>query len=73
MARIYWRILPVIRWVLDSLKVNNWWMIASNGNRDSHMDAGWDDALPDSKALSRSSARRHHWAPTGRIRNGRKA
>jgi 2-pyrone-4,6-dicarboxylate lactonase len=37
---------PVIRWVLDMLKQENWWMMVSNGNRDSKMDAGWDDALP---------------------------
>jgi predicted TIM-barrel fold metal-dependent hydrolase len=25
---------PVIRWVLDMLKHENWWMMVSNGNRD---------------------------------------
>lgn len=24
---------PVIRWILDMLKQENWWMMVSNGNR----------------------------------------
>jgi 2-pyrone-4,6-dicarboxylate lactonase len=37
---------PVIRWVLDMLKQENWWMMVSNGNRDSKLDSGWTDAIP---------------------------
>ena len=52
---------PVIRWVLDSLKLDNWWVMVSNGNRDSHMDAGWDDALPYGKAFIEAAPDRIVW------------
>ena len=35
------------------LKHENWWMMVSNGNRDSKMEAGWDDAVPFGRPLSR--------------------
>jgi predicted TIM-barrel fold metal-dependent hydrolase len=52
---------PVIRWVLDMLKQKNWWMMVSNGNRDSKMDAGWDDALPYGKAFIEAAPDRTIW------------
>ena len=52
---------PVIRWVLDSLKLDNWWMMVSNGNRDSKFDAGWDDALPYGKAFIEAAPDRIVW------------
>lgn len=52
---------PVIRWVLDMLKRENWWMMVSNGNRDSKMDAGWDDALPYGKAFINAAPERIIW------------
>ena len=52
---------PVIRWVLDMLKQENWWMMISNGNRDSKMDAGWDDALPYGKAFIEAAPERTIW------------
>jgi len=52
---------PVIRWVLDMLKQENWWMMVSNGNRDSTMDAGWDDALPYGKAFIEAAPERIVW------------
>jgi predicted TIM-barrel fold metal-dependent hydrolase len=52
---------PVIRWVLDMLKQENWWMMVSNGNRDSKMDAGWDDALPYGKAFIEAAPDRIVW------------
>jgi len=52
---------PVIRWVLDMLKQENWWMMISNGNRDSKMDAGWDDAVPYGKALIEAAPDRIVW------------
>ena len=52
---------PVIRWVLDTLKQENWWMMISNGNRDSKMDTGWDDAVPYGKALIESAPDRIVW------------
>ncbi len=52
---------PVIRWVIDSLKLDNWWVMVSNGNRDSKMDAGWDDALPYGKAFIETAPDRIVW------------
>ena len=52
---------PVIRWVLDLLKQENWWMMISNGNRDSKFDAGWDDALPYGKAFIEAAPERIVW------------
>ena len=52
---------PVIRWVLDVLKRENWWMMVSNGNRDSKMDAGWDDALPYGRAFIEAAPDRIIW------------
>ena len=52
---------PGIRWVLDSLKLDNWWMMVSNGNRDSKFDAGWDDALPYGKAFIEAAPDRIVW------------
>jgi predicted TIM-barrel fold metal-dependent hydrolase len=51
----------VIRWVLDMLKQENWWMMVSNGNRDSKFDAGWDDALPYGKAFIEAAPDRIVW------------
>jgi 2-pyrone-4,6-dicarboxylate lactonase len=52
---------PVIRWVLDMLQQENWWMMVSNGNRDSKFDAGWDDALPYGKAFIEAAPERIIW------------
>ncbi len=52
---------PVIRWVLDMLKQENWWMMVSNGNRDSKMETGWDDALPYGKAFIEAAPDRVIW------------
>jgi predicted TIM-barrel fold metal-dependent hydrolase len=52
---------PVIRWVLDMLKQENWWMMVSNGNRDSKLDAGWDDAIPYGKAFIEAAPERVIW------------
>ena len=52
---------PVIRWVLETLKRDNWWMMVSNGNRDSKFDAGWDDALPYGRAFIEAAPERIIW------------
>jgi 2-pyrone-4,6-dicarboxylate lactonase len=52
---------PIIRWVLEMLKDENWWMMVSNGNRDSKMDAGWDDALPYGTAFIEAAPDRIIW------------
>jgi len=52
---------PVCRWILDILQRDNWWMMASNGNRDSSMESGWDDAVPVGRAYIEA-------APTAALR-----
>ena len=38
---------PSCRWIVNQLKSDeNWWLMASNGNRLSPMESGWDDAIP---------------------------
>ena len=38
---------PAHQWILNKLRSDeNWWMMCSNGNRDSVHDAGFDDAVP---------------------------
>ncbi len=38
---------PAHQWILNKLRSDeNWWMMCSNGNRDSVFDAGFDDAVP---------------------------
>lgn len=52
---------PVIRWLLETMKQDNWWMMISNGNRDSQMESGWDDALPYGRALIEAAPERIIW------------
>ncbi len=52
---------PAIRWVLDSLKLENWWMMISNGNRDSKMESGWDDAIAYGRAFIEAAPDRIIW------------
>ena len=52
---------PACRWVLDMLKHENWWMMVSNGNRDSRMESGWDDAVPFGRAFVEAAPDRIVW------------
>lgn len=53
---------PAMRFILDRLKDENWWMMASNGNRMSKMDSGWDDAIPFGKAFIAAAPERIVWS-----------
>ena len=53
---------PVCRWILGMLKRDNWWMMVSNGNRDSSMESGWDDAVPVGRAYVETAPDRIIWA-----------
>lgn len=53
---------PVCQWILDILKRDNWWIMVSNGNRDSAMEEGWDDALPVGRAYIAAAPDRAIWA-----------
>lgn len=37
---------PACRWLINKLKHDGWWMMLSNGARDSRMESGYDDAVP---------------------------
>jgi len=52
---------PVCRWILDRLQNEDWWMMVSNGNRDSKMEAGWDDAVPFGAAYVAAAPERTIW------------
>jgi predicted TIM-barrel fold metal-dependent hydrolase len=48
-------------WMLDRLQEENWWVKLSNGNRDSVMETGWDDAIPFAKAFIAAAPDRMIW------------
>ena len=37
---------PACRWLVRMMQDRGWWVMLSNGNRDSKMESGWDDAVP---------------------------
>jgi 2-pyrone-4,6-dicarboxylate lactonase len=53
---------PSVRWILKMLERENWWMMASNGNRTSTMEAGWDDAVPFGRAYIEAAPDRIIWS-----------
>ncbi len=53
---------PAMRFILDMLRNENWWMMVSNGNRMSAMEAGWDDAIPFARAFIEAAPDRIIWA-----------
>ena len=53
---------PFLLWFTDRLKNDpNWWILLSNGNRDSAMDRGWDDAIPFARAFIDAAPDRMIW------------
>jgi predicted TIM-barrel fold metal-dependent hydrolase len=42
---------PPLRWLLHMMKDRGWWVMLSNGNRDSSMEVGFDDAVPFGRAF----------------------
>ena len=53
---------PACRWLTDRLRHDpNWWVMLSNGNRLSTMDAGWDDAIPIARAYIEAAPDRVIW------------
>lgn len=53
---------PACRWIVDKLKRDeNWWLMLSNGNRLSAMEAGWDDAIPIARAYIEAAPERMIW------------
>ena len=52
---------PACRFILEVLRHENWWLMASNGNRDSRMESGWDDAVPYGSAFIAAAPERTIW------------
>ncbi len=53
---------PACRWIIDKLRNDeNWWMMCSNGNRDSKFESGYDDAVPFGKAFIAAAPDRMVW------------
>jgi hypothetical protein len=61
---------PVIRWVLDMLQQENWWMMVSNGNRDSSWMRAGTTPFPMARHSSKRRPTARSGAPTGRILSG---
>jgi predicted TIM-barrel fold metal-dependent hydrolase len=53
---------PACRWLVDMLKNEGWWMMLSNGNRDSKMESGFDDAIPFAQMFIEAAPDRMIWA-----------
>jgi 2-pyrone-4,6-dicarboxylate lactonase len=53
---------PALVWFCDRLKTDeNWWILLSNGNRDSAMETGWDDAIPFARKFIDAAPDRMIW------------
>ena len=52
---------PAMRWILERLNDAHWWLKLSNGNRDSVMETGWDDAIPFAQAFIAAAPDRMIW------------
>jgi 2-pyrone-4,6-dicarboxylate lactonase len=49
------------RFLLDMIKNEGWWIMLSNGNRDSKMEEGWDDAVPFGRAFAEAGPDQIIW------------
>ena len=52
---------PACRFLIDMIKNEGWWLMLSNGNRDSKMESGWDDAVPFGRAYVEAAPDRLIW------------
>ncbi len=52
---------PAAKWLVNMMKNEGWWMMLSNGNRDSKMDSGWDDAVPFGRMFIEAAPDRVVW------------
>ena len=64
---------PACKWLLPRLNHEGWWMLLSNGNRDSNMESGFDDAVPFGKKFVAAAPDRLIWGAIGRMVNWRKS
>jgi 2-pyrone-4,6-dicarboxylate lactonase len=52
---------PACRWLVNMMKNEGWWMMLSNGNRDSKMESGWNDAVPFGRLFIEAAPDRVIW------------
>jgi predicted TIM-barrel fold metal-dependent hydrolase len=52
---------PAVKWIVNKLKNDGWWMMLSNGARDSTMDIGFDDAVPFGRMFVEAAPDRMIW------------
>ena len=52
---------PACRWLVNKLKNEGWWMMLSNGARDSRMESGFDDAVPFGRMFVEAAPDRMIW------------
>jgi 2-pyrone-4,6-dicarboxylate lactonase len=52
---------PAARWLVHMLKNEGWWMMLSNGNRDSKAESVWDDAVPFGRMFIEAAPDRMVW------------
>jgi len=64
---------PACRWLVNKLKHEGWWMMLSNGNRDSRLESGYDDAIPFAQMFIQAAPDRMIWGTDWPHVNWRKA
>jgi predicted TIM-barrel fold metal-dependent hydrolase len=52
---------PALLWILERLKDEQWWVKLSNGNLESAMATGWDDAIPFARKFIDAAPDRMIW------------
>jgi predicted TIM-barrel fold metal-dependent hydrolase len=52
---------PAVKWIVNKLKNEGWWMMLSNGARDSKLESGYEDSIPFGKAFIAAAPERMIW------------
>jgi len=53
---------PAVRWMVEQIRNEGWWMMVSNGNRLSSMESGWTDVDPVARAFIAAAPDRIVWS-----------
>jgi predicted TIM-barrel fold metal-dependent hydrolase len=52
---------PAMKWILNKLKNEGWWMMLSNGARDSKLERGYEDSIPFGRTFIEAAPDRMIW------------
>jgi predicted TIM-barrel fold metal-dependent hydrolase len=52
---------PAAKWIVNKLKNDGWWMMLSNGARDSALESGYEDSIPFGKLFIEAAPDRMIW------------